>query len=514
MPQMYEFAAPITAQSDAGADTRTITARLVPFGESAPYGGRDLSFARGSLTVPDDVPLTVDHGRGVASRIGVLTRYIETDDGAYAEFTVADTAAARDTLALLEVGAVRDVSIGVLPESDEVAPMRGSLDHVSIVTAGRFGDATQPSRVLQVNEGDEPMPEPTTTKTPDTKTPDVVENEAAPNAEVVELRSEVERLTELFDGLDTDDGPDAEFSGDEVFEAMVMRSQGIPIVDNALADVIGDLGSADASGLSPDWYWAQGLQANTDRRRPLFSATGSAPFPTYGNNLQSAKVTQETSVAARTGQKAAVASQALQVSPVTYPIVWFAGAVDVALELMSQSNPEVTGVISRSLLAQYAAVVEADCYTKAKAAAVHSGAALPVDTYANLVAAIISTSNLIEDATGMPGDRVAVSPTDWGAILGLMDGGDRRQFAVVNPQNADGSGSLTTRGIDIGGIFTFRSAAATSALQYNETSLRTAEKNPMAVFATNVELMGRDQGILGGTVVVHWDEGVYSYEIV
>lgn len=219
-------------------------------------------------------------------------------------------------------------------------------------------------------------------------------------------------------------------------------------------------------------------------------------------------------MAARTGQKAAVESQALQVDPTSYPVVWFAGAVDVALELISQSNPEVSGVISRSLLAQYAIKTELDAYTKAKAAGVHSGAALPVDTYANLVAAIISTSNLIEDATGLPGDRLCVSPADWGAILGLMDGGDRRQFAVVNPQNADGSGALTTRGIDVGGIFVFRSAAATSALQYNETSLRTAEKNPMAVFATNVELMGRDQGILGGTVVVHWDEGVYSYEIV
>lgn len=508
MPELVELAAPIRESNSAD---RTITARLVPFDSPAPYGQRELSFSRGSLTVPDGVPLTVDHGRGVVDRIGVLTNYAETADAAYGTFTLANTAAARDVLALLDVGAITDVSIGVAPHSDNIAPMSGTLDHVSIVTAGRFGDAARPSRVLTVNEQEHTVPEPATVETVE---PAPVEN-TEPDPQVVTLAAEVERLTEMVSAMDDPDPEQlAEFTAAQVFDALVMRQHGFPIVDNALADVIGDLGSADASGLSPDWYWAQGLQQNADRRRPLFAATGSAPFPTYGNNLASAKVTQEVAVAKRAAQKGAAASQALQVEPTSYPIQWFDGAVDVALELISQSNPEVTGVISRSLLRAYAEQVELDCYTVAKAAGVHSGAALPTDTYANLVAAIISTSNLIEDATGLPGDRLAVSPTDWGAILGLMDGGDRRQFALINPQNADGSGALTTRGIDIGGIFVFRSPAATTALQYNVDSLRTAEKNPMAVFATNVELMGRDQGILGATVVVHWDEGVYSYEIV
>lgn len=509
---LIELASPIR---ESDSDARTITARLVPFDTPAPLGNRELSFEAGSLTVPDGVPLTVDHGRGVVDRIGLLTNYAETPDAAYGTFTLADTAAARDVLALLEIGAVRDVSIAVAPESDEIAPMAGTLDHVSIVTSGRFGDASRPSRVLTVNEQEHTMPEPITAE-PTVEPVPVVENAVDP-AQMVELSGEVERLTELVAALQTaaaPTGPVAEFTAEDVFDAMVMRQIGRPIVDNALADVVGDLGTADASGLTPDWYWAQGLQQNADRRRPLFAATGSAPFPTYGNNLQSAKVTVEATVAKRAAQKGAAESTALQVAPVVYPITWFDGAVDVALELISQSNPEVTGVISRSLLRAYAEQVELDCYTLAKAAGVHSGAALPVDTYANLVAAIISTSNLIEDATGLPGDRLAVSPADWGSILGLMDGGDRRQFAVVAPQNADGSGSLTTRGIDVGGIFVFRSPAATTALQYNVTSLRTAEKNPMAVFATNVELMGRDQGILGATVVVHWDEGVYSYEVV
>ncbi|GAG37989.1 unnamed protein product, partial [marine sediment metagenome] len=70
------------------------------------------------------------------------------------------------------------------------------------------------------------------------------------------------------------------------------------------------------------------------------------------------------------------------------------------------------------------------------------------------------------------------------------------------------------RGIDVGGVFVFRAPQATAAIQFNDASLRKAEKSPMDVQALNVELMGQDKGILGATVVVTWDEGLYSYEIV
>ncbi len=94
-----------------------------------------------------------------------------------------------------------------------------------------------------------------------------------------------------------------------------------------------------------------------------------------------------------------------------------------------------------------------------------------------------------------------------------MDGGDRRQFSIINPQNADGTGTLTTRGIDIGGIFVYRAPALVAAVQYNSDSYKNAEKSPMQVAALNVELMGRDVGILGATVNVTWPEGIYGYTV-
>ena len=131
-----------------------MTARIVPFGVAVPYGDATIQFTRGSIEYGDRVPLTVDHGELVGDRVGVMSTHFETDDGAYARFVLADTAAGRDLHAQLMLGAVRDVSVGVVvperPTGD--ATLAGVLDHVSIVTRGRFGRTDNPAAVLAVIE--------------------------------------------------------------------------------------------------------------------------------------------------------------------------------------------------------------------------------------------------------------------------------------------------------------------------------------------------------------------------
>jgi len=317
-------------------------------------------------------------------------------------------------------------------------------------------------------------------------------------------------------GVKTSNHALADVIGDsamEVYGAMVGERFGVKTSNHALADVIGDLGSADASGIVPDFYWAGGLQHMTDRRRPLFATAGAAPFPASGNALVLPRVTQDTLVSTSAGEKAEANTRALQAVMESFEVVWFNGAVDVSLEIIAQSDPSVLEVISRSLLTQYAGASETDATLAVAGAATHTGAALDTATYAGLVGDIITTSDLVEDATGAPGDILGVTPAQWIAILSLMDGGDRRQFSMINPQNADGTGSLVTRGIDVGGVFIYRAPKATTALQYNTDSFKTGEKNPMQLAALNVPNMGRDVGIIGATVCVTWSDGIYSYEV-
>ena len=510
MSELFEFEAVVTETAEHGG----LVARMVPFGEKVPYGSGTVRFEDGSITVPASVPLTIDHGHSVTDRIGVMVSSFSDPTGLYGEFKFSDTSKGQEIRTLLADGALADVSVGVLLESaahgrDSI--QEGVLDHLSIVTHGRFSSSENPSKVLEVHDVKEPT---VAEEMVEAVAPAIVEYDDAPlKAELVEYKEEIVRLSEDIDTLKADKEPVMQFTALEVYGAMIGQRLGMT-VDHALADVIGDLGSADASGIVPDFYWGAGLQHLTDTRRPLFATAGAAPFPSSGNNLVLPRITQSTAVAKRAAEKGAANSQALQAVAQSFPIQWFDGAVDVALELIAQSDPGVLGVIAQDMLTQYAKAVEADATDLLATAATHTGAALDTATYGALVADIITTSDLIEDAVGSPGNILGVTPAQWIAILSLMDGGDRRQFSIINPGNADVTGTLVTRGIDVGGVFIYRAPDATTALQYNQTSYKAGEKSPIQVQATNVELMGRDVGILGATVNTFWEAGIYSYEIV
>ena len=487
----------------------TMTARLVPFGESVEYGGRAIHFDSNSLDVAEGIPLNLDHGSSVLDVIGRSTAITWTDGAMFGAFEFADTSAAQDARTLAADGLVTDVSIGVADFSiDDDGRMSGRLDHVALVQRGRFGEAEAPSKVLSVHSVEEPpMAEDQATEVAETPDTDQIQLSAleqkiaafgAQLAEVAEAAAPTD-TTAVFDGIT------ASHLEDAIRGAVETRA------DFALADVVGDLGSNDASGLNPDFYWAEGLQQEARVFRPLFTNAGTGPFPSYGLNLTSAKVTQDVAVAARTAQKAEAASQALHVDPITFPVVFFAGAVEVALELISQSSPNVLGVLRRSMLKQYAAATEADIVAKALAGATATGAALRTDTYANFITDIMTGAETVRVATGMPGNYVAVTSAEWIAINALVDGDGRRQFAPIGPMNADGTSTLLSEGMNIAGINVFKTPAAANAFQFNQDSLVKHEKAAETIQVTNVSNIGLDIAIWGGTVISFWNEGLLKY---
>jgi hypothetical protein len=243
----------------------------------------------------------------------------------------------------------------------------------------------------------------------------------------------------------------------------------------------------------------------------MFTSAGTGPFPSYGLNLQTAQVSQDVSVAARTGQKAEASSTALQVTAATFPVVFFAGAVDVALELISQSSPNVLQVLRRSMLKQYAAATEDDIVAKALAGATATGAALRTDTYANFITDITTGAETVRTATGMPGDIVALTAAQWIAVQTLIDGDGRRQFAPIGATNADGTSGLLAEAMQVAGINVIKAPATANAFQYNTDSLVKHEKAPEQIQVTNVSNIGLDVAIWGGTAISFWADGLLKY---
>jgi hypothetical protein len=212
-------------------------------------------------------------------------------------------------------------------------------------------------------------------------------------------------------------------------------------------------------------------------------------------------VTQSTLVAPHT-EKQAAASRALTTSVAEFSIVWLSGAVDIALELQAQSDPSVIALVLDDLLGQYAIASETSHVGRAEAAAAAHGAGLDTSSYGALIADIIEVGTTIQEETGKFGDQLAVTKTDWIAILGLLDGDGRRVLATQGGTNADGSAGLTAQTVNIGGVDVFYSPRSTASMQFNDVALLVGEQAPMTVDALNVELMGRDLGVLGGILSV------------
>ena len=114
----------------------------------------------------------------------------------------------------------------------------------------------------------------------------------------------------------------------------------------------------------------------------------------------------------------------------------------------------------------------------------------------------------------MPGDYLAATSDDWAAILGLVDNDSRRIFSTTGATNADGGAALTAEMINVGGINIFHSHNATVSCQFNKKALRVAERQPTQIDAANVELMGRDFGILGAIITLPlYPAGILAYTL-
>jgi HK97 family phage major capsid protein len=276
-----------------------------------------------------------------------------------------------------------------------------------------------------------------------------------------------------------------------------------PAENRALADVIGT-GTGNAEGLVYSQLVSELLGA-LDDRRPMFSAAGTVGFPSSGYGLVFPRRTQSTLVAKRSGEKTEAASRELTVTQATYPMEWFAGAVDVSLELISQSDPSVVEVIVDDLRSQYAIATEDEFVSDTEGAATVGGAVLPTGDWGDFVGAVVGTAAEIRTATGAPGDRLALTSASWGAILQLLN--------PSQPSISFGAGpDFVAESINVGGVAVFHSPYSTADVQFNTTALRKAEQPPMTVTATNVALMGRDIGILGATIFLPlYPAGIVKY---
>jgi HK97 family phage prohead protease len=485
-------------------DGPIIEGRIVPYDNEIEVDGQREAFAPGVFegTDPDTVVLLWQHDTG--QPIGRGSELWEQEDGAYMSFRMASTPRAVEAHTLARDRIARGLSIGFLSEhatrkGRTRTHRKARLLETSLVTFPAYPSA----EVLAVRAEEAHMEDTVETiDTPLEETPtpvDLSPLETRLDGFGADLREVRSQLAHISLGKSQPEPPMTvrEAFGEIVRLVAKDRNQ------RALADVIGT-SPGNASGLIHD-QWTAEVLGILNSLRPMFSAAGTVGFPSSGYGLGFPRITQHTTVAKRTAEKAEVASRELTVGSTVFAMEWFAGAVDVSLELISQSEPSVVDIVVSDLLDQYALVTEAEFSADVIAAATVGGGTLDTATWAGFVADVIATSAAIRDATGAPGNMLGLTDASWSAFLSLLN---PSQPSISQSAGPD----FTAESVAVGGINVFHAPDLSADVQFNQKALRKAEKPPETVTATNVALMGRDIGVLGATIAIPaYPAGIVKY---
>jgi HK97 family phage major capsid protein len=229
------------------------------------------------------------------------------------------------------------------------------------------------------------------------------------------------------------------------------------------------------------------------------------------------KITQVPTVAVTT-EGSAPSEQDQNVAFVTVNVQKFAGQQTFSVELLDRSSPAFFAELSRQMQFAYAKATNARVSTVIDAAATDGGNRTM--SAANLLDFISDAAVDIYKETLGFATNVVVSPEQWGAIMGLIDGSNRPVYVqTINPQNA--SANLTPTGVrgNVHGLnlYVSRSLSGTGdgtiivlnpeSYTWYESSTFRLESNLIATGQINVALYGY------GAIATKVAKGAYKWMV-
>jgi HK97 family phage prohead protease len=441
--EIINFSADLTASESR----RIIAGKIVPFeDEIGDTSAGKVIFEKGSIEIDDvkAVKLLLEHDP--KQPIGRMQKAEDDDSGIYAEFKVSNTTRGTDSLIEASENLRSGLSVGVevLKGKNSNGVYRISsarLLEVSLVQAAAFKSA----EVLSVAASQD-AEVPTETKT---ENEEIVENTKPESVatEVTETPA-VEASARPTVAAPIYTKPRLEFTKEKFLEntlrAQYLNDDAARQYISAAADI------TDNAGLIPTRQLTEVINPLSNADRPFIDSISSAALPDAGMTFEIPKLTQAPTVA-ETAEGAAPSNTDQNVSFLTVNVKKYAGQQQFSVELLDRSSPAFFAELVRQM--EFA-------YAKATDAAVGTALILGGTDGGNRTLTAANIQDFISDAAvsiykGTLGfaQNIVVSPEQWGALMGLVDGSNRAVFTqTINPQNA--SGNLTPTNIrgNIGGL--------------------------------------------------------------
>jgi len=436
-----------SADLEASESRRIIAGKIVPFeNEIGNTSVGKVIFERGSIQIddPSKVKLLLEHDP--KSPIGRMKKVDEDESGIYAEFKVSNTTRGTDSLIEASESLRSGLSVGVevLKGKNTNGIYRVSaakLMEVSLVQAAAFESAAVTSVAASSAEA-----EPTETKT---ENEEIVENTTPDTpvaSEVVETPAVEASRPTVTAAIYTK--PRLEFTKEKFLEN-TLRAQYLND-DSARQYIAAAADTTDNAGLIPTRQLTEVINPLSNADRPFIDSISSAALPDAGMTFEIPKLTQVPTVA-ETAQGAAPSDTDQNVSFLTVNVKKYAGQQTFSVELLDRSSPAFFSELVRQMEFAYASATDAAVGATLSAVATDGGNRTM--SAANIQDFIADAAVSVYSGTLGFAENIVVSPEQWGALMGLVDGSNRAVFTqTINPQNA--SGNLTPTNIrgNIGGL--------------------------------------------------------------
>jgi HK97 family phage prohead protease len=486
---------PITLTA-ADSKTRTLTGRIVTWGEEGFTSAGKTIFAKDSISIPKNVKLLLEHDR--TRPIGKLTSYEVTDSGIEASFKIAGTIAGDDSLLEAAEGLRDGFSVGI--KLNEWKNVEGSMVisssemiETSLVTDPAIDSArvtevaATETEVSESNDSDikpegEDLVSETVSESVTTEAVEAAKSEVTVSASAPVMYSSPRVNLNVTAG--------------QYAKAQLAASRG----DNDARDLVAALQVAtvaENTGMVPPNY-LRDVIGIIDNSRPFIDSIERAALPAAGMKIFTPKLGTQATVAL-TAEAAEFASTDTAVTFQEDNVVKFAGAGILDVELVDRSDPAFLDLYIRELAASYAQKTDDYALGLARDGAVGSSGSSIYKAIADGIADSYGVMRFTPN-------RLVVHPTASGTIsyadlLGAEDGNDRPLFAAAVPQNA---GGLITQGSTQGTV-----AGLSLVVDPNYTGDKFALVYPSAAmrFHESAQIQLRTAVVANGQLEI----GLYGY---
>jgi len=436
-----------SADLEASESRRIIAGKIAPYGDE--IGNTSVGkviFEAGSISIddPKNVKLLLEHDPKMP--IGRMKNVTEDSSGIYAEFKVSNTTRGTDSLIEASESLRSGLSVGVEvikgKNSNGVYRVSAArLMEVSLVQAAAFKSAEVTS--VAASENTEAVS--TETKT---EKEEIVENTTTETVatEVVETPAVEASRPTIAAPIYT--RPRLEFTKEKFLEN-TLRAQYLND-DSARQYLSAAADTTDNAGLIPTRQLTEVINPLSNADRPFIDSITTGALPDAGMTFEIPKLTQVPTVA-ETAEGAAPSNTDQNVSFLSVNVKKYAGQQQFSVELLDRSSPAFFSELVRQMEFAYAAATDAAVGATLSAVATDGGNRTM--SAANIQDFIADAAVSVYSGTLGFAENIVVSPEQWGALMGLVDGSNRAVFTqTINPQNA--SGNLTPTNIrgNIGGL--------------------------------------------------------------